>query len=276
MNAQVRAGFRHLGFASVRRWLVSLLKGPFARTEAAADAGPSGSASRLSLLVLISLLVGGIAAVIALGLDGQLGLDAVRRHHDRLASFVSGDPLLASLVFMGLYATAVAVSVPGVQILAVIGGWLFGWLHGTIYVAVAATIAASAVFLLARSALAQSFRVRAGPTLERFANGFRDNASSYVFVLHLVPVFPYAVVNTLPAACGVRLRTFVLGAFLGVLPSTVLLAQFGSGLGEVLAQGTSIGLASLLTPQILGALAGLGGLALLPVFYRAWQARKRG
>ena len=111
---------------------------------------------------------------------------------------------------MGIYAFAVAISVPGVQLLAVIGGWLFGWLHGTIYVAVAATIAASAVFLLARSALAQALRERAGPAIQRFADGFRDHAPSYVFVLHLVPVFPYAVVNTLPAACGVRLRTFVL------------------------------------------------------------------
>jgi uncharacterized membrane protein YdjX (TVP38/TMEM64 family) len=228
------------------------------------------------MMGLVALVLGGIVAMVGLGLDGDLGLDAVLRHQARLASFVSGDPLLASLLFMGVYAVAVAISMPGVQVLAVVGGWLFGWLHGTIYVAVAATIAASAVFLLARSAFARPLRVRAGPTLQRFANGFRDNASSYVFVLHLVPLFPYVVVNTLPAACGVRLRTFVLAAFLGVLPSTLLLAQFGSGLGEVLGQGTSIRLASLITPQILGALAGLGMLALLPVLYRAWQARKRG
>ncbi|MGH6919036.1 MAG: TVP38/TMEM64 family protein [Geminicoccaceae bacterium] len=234
-----------------------------------------GALPRLSLLALVVLLLGGLGAMVGLGLDGQLGLDAVLRHHARLASFVSGEPLLASLLFMGLYAFAVAISIPGVQILAVVGGWLFGWLHGTIYVAVAATIAASAVFLLARSALAQPLRDRAGPAVQRFADGFRDNAPSFVFVLHLVPLLPYAVVNTLPAACGVRLRTFVFGAFLGVLPSTVLLAQFGSGLGDVLARGSGIRLSHLLTPQILLALAGLGALALLPVLYRAWQARRR-
>lgn len=234
-----------------------------------------GAVPRLSLLALVVLLLGGLVAMVGLGLDGQLGLDAVRRHHARLASFVRGEPLLAPLLFMGLYAFAVAISVPGVQILAVVGGWLFGWLHGTVYVAVAATLAASAVFLLARSALAQSVRDRAGPAAQRFADGFRDNAPGLVFVLHLVPVLPYAVVNTLPAACGVRLRTFVFGAFLGVLPSTVLLAQFGSGLGEVLAQGTTVRLSHLLTPQILLGLAGLGALALLPVLYRAWQARRR-
>jgi uncharacterized membrane protein YdjX (TVP38/TMEM64 family) len=73
----------------------------------------------------------------------------------------------------------------------------------------------------------------------------------------------------------VRLRTFVFAAFFGVLPSTLLLAQFGSGLGEVLAQGSAVRLSSLLTPQILLALAGLGALVLLPVLYRAWRARRR-
>jgi uncharacterized membrane protein YdjX (TVP38/TMEM64 family) len=219
-------------------------------------------------------LLGGVATMIGFGLDGQLGLEAVLRHHARLAGFVSGEPFLASLVFMAIDAAAVALSMPGVQILAVIGGWLFGWLQGTIYVVAAATIAASAVFLLARTALAQSLRQRAGPTLQRFVDGFRDHAPSYVFVLHLVPVFPYAVVNTLPAMCGVSLRAFVFGACLGVVPSTVLLAQFGSGLGEALAQGTSIQFASLLTPQIVFAVAGLTVLALLPVLYRAWQARR--
>jgi len=231
-------------------------------------------ASRLSLIGLLALLMSGIAAILTLGLDGQLGLDAVRRHHAILASFVSGDPLLASLLFMVAYGLAVAISVPGVQILAVIAGWLFGWLHGTIYVVVAATIAGTTVFLLARSALAQSLYERAGPPLQRFANGFRNHAPSYVFVLHLVPVFPYAIVNTLPAACGVRLRTFVFAAFLGVLPSTMLLAQFGSGLGDALAQGSAIQLSHLLTPQILGALGGIGALALAPVLYRTYRARR--
>lgn len=234
------------------------------------------SVSLLSLIGLVALLVGGGVAAIALGLDGQFGLDALRRHHARLAGFVTGEPVLASILFMIVYATGVAISLPGITLLAVVGGWLFGWLHGTIYAVVATTLAATAVFLLARSALGGALRERAGPSLQRFASGFRDNALSYVFVLHLVPVFPYGLINALPAACGVRLRTFVFAAFFGVLPIAVLLAQFGSGLGEVLAQGRVLRPANFLTPQILIALAGLGLLALLPVFYRTYKARKRG
>ena len=177
---------------------------------------------------------------------------------------------------MAIYALAVAVSVPGLALLTVIGGYLFGWLEGSTYVLVATTLAASAVFLVARSAFGEPLRARAGPSLVRFAEAFRSNAPSYVFVLHLVPIFPYAMVIGIPAVCGVGLRTFVISAFLGLLPGTLLFAYLGSGLGGVLSAGLPLSLTSFLRPDIVIALVGLTGLALLPVAYRAWRARRTG
>ena len=94
---------------------------------------------------------------------------------------------------------------------------------------------------------------------------------SYVIVLHLVPIFPYAMVIGIPAACGVRVRTFVVSAILGLLPGTLLLAHLGSGLGDVLRAGLPIGLGSFLRPDIVLSITGLAVLALLPVAYRAWH-----
>ena len=157
-----------------------------------------------------------------------------------------------------------------------IGGYLFGWLEGTAYVLVATTLAATAVFMLARSALGAPLRARAGPSLSRFAEGFRNDALSYVFLLHLVPIFPYALVIGLPAACGVGLRTFMVSAFLGLLPGTLLFAYLGTGLGEVLTAGSPVGVESFLRPEILLPLLGLAVFALLPVAFRAWRARRIG
>jgi uncharacterized membrane protein YdjX (TVP38/TMEM64 family) len=219
------------------------------------------------------LVVVGTAA--GFGLDGQVGLAMLREHQAAVLGFVAGEPLLASLIFMIVYGLAVAISVPGVAVLTVIGGFLFGWLQGTVYVVVAATLAATLVFLVARSALGASLRGRAGPAMQRYAERFRANAISYLFVLHLVPVLPYVVVITLPALCGVRLRTFMLAASFGIMPGTVLLACFGSGLGEVLTQSTSLELSSFMVPEIILALAGLVALALLPVAWRAWFGGQR-
>jgi uncharacterized membrane protein YdjX (TVP38/TMEM64 family) len=226
----------------------------------------------IALLILLGLLIGAVLAL-ALGFDADWAFAALRQHHHLLSGFVAGAPVAASLLFMALYALAVATSVPGLAILTVAGGYLFGWLSGTAYVLIATTIAATAVFMLARSALGEPLRARAGPQLMRFAEGFRNNASSYVFVLHLVPIFPYAMVIGIPAACGVGVRTFVVSAFLGLLPGTLLFAHLGSGLGELLQAGLPIGPESFLEPQIVLPLAGLSALALLPVAYRTWQRR---
>jgi uncharacterized membrane protein YdjX (TVP38/TMEM64 family) len=238
--------------------------------------GPPGNHGRGSVVVILAVLVllTGSVAALAFGFDARLALDALRTHHHWLLGFVAGAPILASLLFMAIYALAVAASVPGLALLTVIGGYLFGWLEGSTYVLVATTVAATAVFMVARSAIGEPLRTRAGPSLLRFAEGFRDHASSYVFVLHLVPIFPYALVIGLPAACGVGLRTFMVSAFLGLLPGTLLFAHLGAGLGDVLRAGLPISLASFLRADIVISLVGLTVLALLPVAYRTYRTRR--
>jgi uncharacterized membrane protein YdjX (TVP38/TMEM64 family) len=241
--------------------------------RAAADGVPtSARRTRLALILLPVLLVGG-ALAFAIGIDDRLTLDALRRHHLELLGFVAGEPFLSSVLFMAACAIAVVISMPGVGMLTVVGGYLFGWLHGSIYMLIAATLAGILVFLLARSAFGGMIRARAGPTLQRVAHNFRENALSYIFILNLVPIFPSVVVIALPALCGVRLRTFVLSAFLGILPGTILLARLGSGFGHVLLQSGPIQLSSFMTPQIVTALVGLTALALIPVVWRTYNRR---
>ena len=221
-------------------------------------------------MALLAVLVCCGAAIVSLtfGLDPQLALALLREHHNELLGFVAGAPVLASMLFMAIYAAAVAVSVPGVAILTVIGGYLFGWFHGTALVLIAATLGACAVFLLTRSAIGDRLRMSAGPAARRFADGFRRNALSYGFVLNLVPIFPYALIIAVPAACGVPLTTFIAGMFLGLVPGTFLFAGLGDGLDHVLASGVPLRLTSFITPEIMLSLAGIAVLALLPVLWR--------
>ena len=225
-------------------------------------------------LLAVAAIVGAAILLLALGLDLRLAFELLREHHKWLLGFVAGAPLLASMLFMVIYAAAVAISVPGVVILTVIGGYLFGWFHGTALVLIAATLGASAVFLLTRSAIGDRLRVRAGPAVQRFADGFRRNALSYGFVLNLVPIFPYALIIVVPAACGVPLPTFVAGMFLGLVPGTFLFAGLGDGLDHVLASGVPLRLTSFVTPEIMLSLGGLAALALLPVVWRTYRGRK--
>jgi hypothetical protein len=69
---------------------------------------------------------------------------------------------------------------------------------------VAATLGASLVFLLARTALAEPLAERAGPRLEKLRAGFQENAIAYLLFLRLVPAFPFWLVNLAPAFPSLR------------------------------------------------------------------------
>lgn len=242
-------------------------------------AGQIGTRGRLlrRLLPLLLLAVAG-AAVFAFDVDGYLSFEALKTHRDALALFVATHAFLAALLFILIYAAATALSLPGAALLSVAGGFLFGPWLGTVTVVVGATIGATAVFLIARTALGDSLRHglegRAGPALEAMEQGFRENALNYLLMLRLIPLFPFFVVNLVPAFLGMPLGSYVLGTFVGIIPGAFVFVFAGAGLGSVFDSSQSFSPSSVITPEVLIALTGLGLLSLLPVAYRKLRARR--
>ena len=91
---------------------------------------------------------------------------------------------------------------------------------------------------------------------------------TYLLVLRLVPLFPFFVVNLVPAFLGVRLSTYIIGTFFGIIPGTTVFASVGAGLGSIFDSGEAFSLTGILTPQIIAAMIGLALLALIPVAYK--------
>jgi uncharacterized membrane protein YdjX (TVP38/TMEM64 family) len=181
--------------------------------------------------------------------------------------------LLAGLIYIAIYALVIALSVPGGAVLTIAGGFLFGSVIATLLVVFAATLGATLVFLIAKTALGDPLRARASPFLKRMEAGFQEDALNYLLVLRLIPIFPFWIVNLVPAFLGVPLRTYVLGTFVGIIPGSFVFASVGAGIGSVLDSGEEFSPSSVLTPQIVIALVGLAALALLPVAYRKLKAR---
>ncbi len=224
----------------------------------------------------LGVLALGTATVFALGVDEYLTVEALRANHDALKAFVAEHALAAPLGFMALYAAAVAFSLPGGAAMTVAGGFLFGSVIGTGWVVIAATIGATAVFLIARSTLGDALRARAGAWLVRLSLGFRENALSYLLTLRLIPLFPFFVVNLVPAFLGVPLRTYVVGTFVGIIPGSFVYTSIGAGLGSLfdVETGGTVSLAGVLTPEIVVALVGLAALSLAPVAYKRLKAQR--
>lgn len=223
----------------------------------------------IALSVLAAFL-----AVRASGLADHLSLETLARHREALARFVAENRVLAALGYVGVYVVAVAFSIPGAVLLTLAGGFLFGAVAGTLLAVTAATVGATAVFLLARTVLGEDALARLGPKAEALAEALRRNAASYLLVLRLVPLFPFFLVNLVPAFVGVGLPVYVATTFIGILPGTAVFSLAGAGLGDVLAAGGAFDARTVLTPEVLGALIGLALLSLAAIPLKARFARR--
>ncbi len=89
-----------------------------------------------------------------------------------------------------------------------------------------------------------------------------------------MPLFPFFVVNLVPAFLGVRLRDYVIATFVGIIPGTFVYNQVGAGLGSILDSGEDFTVSGVLTYDVKLALFGLAALALVPVVYKQLKARR--
>lgn len=231
--------------------------------------------SAIRRLAPLAVLLAAIGAFFALGLHHWLSFETLHEHRDQLLALVGQRPILAPLAFIAAYAVVIALSVPGGAILTIAAGFLFGIVAGPIYAVVGATLGATVVFLVARTALGDALRAKAGPRIRRMEEGFREDAFSYLLVLRLIPIFPFWLVNIVPAFLGVPLRTYVLGTFIGIIPGSLVYAGVGSGLGTVFEAGGTPDLGIIFRPEIILPIIGLAVLALLPVAYRRFKGRSR-
>jgi len=240
--------------------------------------GSAGQAAKkgrlLHRFLPLAILGAGLALFFAFDLDRYAGFDALREHRGWLVDQVENNASLAGLAFIAVYTLVVAFSIPGGAILTVAAGLLFGTATAALYAVIGATLGATCLFLAARTALGDLLRTKTGPSLRRMEEGFRENALNYLLVLRLIPLFPFWLVNLVPAFLGVSLRDYVIGTFFGIIPGTFVFASLGNGLGAVLDAGESPDLGLVFTPDILIPIVGIAFLALLPVVYKKIKARR--
>ncbi|MEL6977315.1 MAG: TVP38/TMEM64 family protein [Pseudomonadota bacterium] len=244
---------------------------PQAQTDAAPQTQPQKSNGFMRFAPLGALALAAGAAFYFFG--DALSFDTLRDNREQLLAWRDANVVLVAGVFVAIYAAVVALSIPGAIWMTLLGGFLFGTWLGAPLIVLAATLGATAVFLIARTSLGAALREKAGPWLKKLEAGFQENAWSYMLILRLVPAFPFFVVNLAPALLGARLWTFVWTTALGIVPGTVVFTSVGAGLGEVIDQGGEPNLGVIFEPHVLGPLLGLAALSALPVLVKALRRR---
>jgi len=228
-------------------------------------------ANKLTLLKRwLPLAVIAILMVIAFatGLHEKLNLETLQAHKEDLQTSVTAHPFLSALAFTGTYIAVVALSLPVASLMTLAGGFLFGKWLGTIYVVSAATLGAAIIFLVARSTLGETLREKTGTLYKRIEGNMQENAAGYLLFMRLVPLFPFFLVNIVPALFNVSLRVFVLTTFFGIIPGSFVYVNVGEQLGEIES------LKDLVSGETLLAFALLGCFALVPTLYKQFKTKR--
>ena len=219
------------------------------------------------------ILVSGLVLFFATGLHNWLSFTKLAENYGAIKSYISDNQFTAYALFFITYLLAVAFSLPIASLLTLSGGALLGW-PGAALILIAATAGATVVFTAARSVMADMLSAKAGPFLKKLEAGFSENAFQYLLALRLVPIVPFWVVNIVPALLGMRLVPFVVATFIGIMPGTLVYVYVARGFDHILAQGKAPDLSTLSDVRIIGPLAALGALALLPTFLKWLKGRK--
>lgn len=213
------------------------------------------------------ILGGLVALAYSMGWHQALSFETLQAKKEGFQAFTADKPLLSALAFIGAYIASVALSLPIATLLTLLGGFLFGKWLGTLLVVTGATIGASIIFTIAKTSLGESLRNKAGDLYNRVSKNMEENAFGYLLFMRLVPLFPFVLVNIVPALFNVSLRTFVITTFVGILPGSFVFVNLGETLGDINALG------DLVSTQTLLSFALLGFFALIPTLYKQFKGR---
>jgi uncharacterized membrane protein YdjX (TVP38/TMEM64 family) len=243
-------------------------------------------------MVPLGLVLLAIGAVFATGVHRSLTFETFVRYQVWLQDLVAANGVAMLGLYSLIYVAAVTLSLPASAFLTAIGGYLFGWPLGGITANLAATLGATNIFLIARTSLGRPLLDRAGSRIQGLAAGFRKQAFLYLLSLRLIPVVPFWLTNLAAAFFGMRLRSYMLATQLGMLPASFAFALAGSGLDDIIAKHermrddclaagrgdctVDFSAKSLLTTELVAALAILGILALVLIAIRHWRSRSTG
>ncbi|XP_039129346.1 LOW QUALITY PROTEIN: TVP38/TMEM64 family membrane protein slr0305-like [Dioscorea cayenensis subsp. rotundata] len=139
-------------------------------------------------------------------------------------------PLALAIAYIPLTVLAVPAS-----ILTLGGGYLFGLPLGFIADSIGATIGATAAFLLGRT-IGRPYvisKLKDYPKFQAVAIAIERSGFKIVFLLRLVPLLPFNMLNYLLSVTPVSVGEYMLASWLGMMPITLALVYVGTTLKDL-------------------------------------------
>jgi uncharacterized membrane protein YdjX (TVP38/TMEM64 family) len=184
--------------------------------------------AKYKFFILICLIAIFIGVSFLFNLHKKISIEQIR-------IFIKSLGFFGPLVYMMLYSVTSIILFPA-SLLSIASGTIWGPYLGTAYTVTGATLSASIPFFIARLLGRDYVQKKLSFTNKlRICDKFlKKNGFMAVFIMRLIPLFPWDVVNYGSGICGIRLRDYLSATFIGIIPGSFTYNLIGSTIGKPL------------------------------------------
>lgn len=182
--------------------------------------------TKLAKLFLTVIVLAAVAAAVV--------LLPVREWTVSLVTWIRSLGSVGVAVYAIVYMLSPVIMFPA-SLLTLAAGFLYGPLWGTLLVSPVSVIGSTLAFLLGRTVARERIkrRIESNARFSAIDAAVETTGLKVVFLLRLSPIFPFTLLNYALGLTRVRLRDYILGSFLGMLPGTFLYVYLGSSVANI-------------------------------------------
>jgi len=148
---------------------------------------------------------------------------------EELEAYVDSFGVWAPLVFVGVYAVLVIISVLPAYMMNFLAGAMFGFWEGLLLSWISSMLGATVVILTMRRIALSVMRIFIpNHKLKRFSEYVHTHGWAYLFLLYLIPNPLGDTVNYVAAASGIQAYKLLIMVAVGRLPALIVRASLGS------------------------------------------------
>jgi len=141
--------------------------------------------------------------------------------------YISSFGILAPIIYIIMFALVPLTFFPD-SILAIASGLVFGFYKGYIYTTIGALIGGSLAFFIARYLGYDLVKKISNEKLSNLDKLINENGFYIIFLLRLIPLFPFDVISYGAGLTNVKYKHFLLATLFGTIPGIAVFTNIGA------------------------------------------------
>jgi uncharacterized membrane protein YdjX (TVP38/TMEM64 family) len=151
---------------------------------------------------------------------------------ENVKAFVDSYGMFSPIIYIILFTFVPLTFFPD-SVLAIAGGMCFGMVGGFIYTMIGAMFGGTLSFFLAKTLGHKIFNKFIKKDLLSLENAIKNRGFVLVFVMRLIPLFPFDVISYASGFSGVKFKDFALATILGIIPGIFVFVNIGDKATEM-------------------------------------------